>query len=259
MLRVAPTRARAGGRRRVLSVGDREEISRGIAQGADGVVIAARIGRHPSVISREIARHGGRARYRAARAARVAAAARRRPKTRKLDVDPALRTAVLHRLRAGYSPDQVAGRLRHEHPAEQACWVSHEAIYTWIYALPKGELAREGILLRSGRSRRRPRRRTRAPGARIVGMRSIDDPPAEVADRRVPGHWEGDRATRKSHVRSGDTDWRLIDEGVTRSSVEWIVPALACVMGDRGVRSPGKKPKGPCSIRGLRARGRPDG
>ena len=63
----------------------------------------------------------------------------------------------------------------------------------------------------------------------------------------------------KSHVRSGDTDWRLIDEGVTRSSVEWIVPALACVMGDRGVRSPGKKPKGPRSIRGLRARGRPDG
>ena len=58
---------------------------------------------------------------------------------------------------------------------------------------------------------------------------------------------------------SGDTDWRLIDEGVTRSSVEWIVPALACVMGDRGVRSPGKKPKGSRSIRGLRARGRPDG
>ena len=64
MLRVAPTRARAGGRRRVLSVGDREEISRGIAQGADGVVIAARIGRDPSVISREITRHGGRHRYR---------------------------------------------------------------------------------------------------------------------------------------------------------------------------------------------------
>ena len=59
--------------------------------------------------------------------------------------------------------------------------MSHEAIYTWIYALPKGELAREGILLRSGRSPRRPRGRTRAPGARIVRMRSIDDRPAEVA------------------------------------------------------------------------------
>ena len=86
-------------------------------------------------------------------------------------------------------------------------------------------------------------------------------PPAEVdGPRRSPGHWEGDRATRKSHV----SEWlhRLeaqFDEGVTRSSVEWIVPALACVMGDRGVRSPGKKPKGPRSIRGLRARGRPDG
>jgi hypothetical protein len=59
---------------------------------------------------------------------------------------------------------------------------------------------------------------------------------------------------------SGYADWRLkFDEGVTRSSVEWIVPAPACVMGDRGVRSPGKKPKGSRSIRGLRARGRPDG
>jgi NTE family protein len=56
-------------------------------------------------------------------------------------------------------------------------------------------------------------------------------------------YWDGGRATRKSHVRSDDTDWRLIDEGVTRASVEWPVPALACVMGDRGVRSPGEKPK----------------
>jgi IS30 family transposase len=221
MLRVAPTRARTGGRRRVLSAGDREEISRGIAEGADGVVIAVRIGRDPSVVSREIARHGGRQRYRATRAGRVAAAARRRPKTRKLDADPALRTAVLARLRAGYSPDQVAGRLRYEHPAEQACWVSHEAIYTWIYALPKGELAREGILLRSGRSRRRPRGRTRAPGARIVGMRSIDDRPAEVADRRVPGHWEGDLLIG----RAGRSAMATLVERTSRYTVPVALPA----------------------------------
>jgi len=196
-LRAAASRARTGTRRRMLSAGEREEISRGLAQGQAGVVIAARIGRHPSVVSREITRHGGRDRYRASRAGRVAAWARRRPKTRKLDADPGLRAQVLARLRAGYSPDQVAGRLRHEHPAEQACRVSHEAIYSWIYALPKGELARQGILLRSGRTHRRPRGRSHPPGARIVGMRSIDQRPAEVADRRVPGHWEGDRATWK--------------------------------------------------------------
>ena len=190
-------RSRPGTRRRImLSAVDREEISRGIAEGVEGAVIAARIGRDPSVISREIARHGGRERYRATRAARAATVARRRPKVRKLDARPGLRTQVLARLRAGYSPDQVAGRLRYEHPgghAEQvADTVSPEAIYTWIYALPKGELAREGILLRSGRTGRRPRGRTRAPGARIVGMTSIDARPAEATDRAVPGSWEGD-------------------------------------------------------------------
>ena len=190
-------RSRPGTRRRImLSAVDREEISRGIAEGVEGAVIAARIGRDPSVISREIARHGGRERYRATRAARAATVARRRPKVRKLDARPGLRTQVLARLRAGYSPDQVAGRLRYEHPgghAEQvADTVSPEAIYTWIYALPKGELARQGILLRSGRTGRRPRGRTRAPGARIVGMTSIDARPAEATDRAVPGSWEGD-------------------------------------------------------------------
>jgi IS30 family transposase len=70
--------------------------------------------------------------------------------------------------------------------------VSHEAIYTWIYAQPKGELARAGIALRTGREQRKPRGRKKTPGARITGMRSIDDRPAEVAGRQVPGHWEGD-------------------------------------------------------------------
>ena len=189
-LRAAAGRARTGGRRlarhrRMLSAADREEISRGIAQGQPQVVIAAQIGRDPSVVSREIARHGGRDRYRASRATRAAARARRRPKTRKLDARPELRAAVLHRLRAGWSPDQIAGRLRHEQPGAQAGRVadpiSHEAIYTWLYALPKGELARQGILLRSGRTQRRPRRRATTPGARIVGMRvlpaSMTDPP----------------------------------------------------------------------------------
>ena len=195
-LPAGPARSRTAARRVMLSAADREEISRGIAEGLEGAVIAARIGRDPSVVSREIARHGGRERYRATRAVRAAAVARRRPKVRKLDARPTLRAQVITRLRAGCSPDQVAGRLRYEHPGDRAArvadTVSHEAIYTWIYALPKGELAREGILLRSGRTRRRARGRTRAPGARIVGMTSIDARPAEVTGRAVPGHWEGD-------------------------------------------------------------------
>lgn len=184
------------GQRRMITEADREEISRGIAENVEGRVIAERIGRDPSVVSRDIARHGGRARYRAVRAGRAAASWRCRPKTRKLDADPVLREQVLGKLRAGCSPDQAAGRLRHEHGGDHADrvadTVSHEAIYTWIYALPKGELARQGVLLRSGRTTRRARGRRASPGARIVGMTSIDARPAEVSDRAVPGHWEGD-------------------------------------------------------------------
>ncbi|MGH3572801.1 MAG: transposase, partial [Pseudonocardiaceae bacterium] len=166
-------------RRRMLTEADREEISRGIAENLEGTVIAARIGRCPSVVSREITRHGGRAGYRAVVARRVAAEQRRRPTPRRLDACDKLRAEVVTLLRAGCSPDQVAGRLRYEHPDQKARWVSHEAIYTWIYALPKGELARQGILLRSGRTQRRTRGRTRSPGARIVGMTSIDARPTE--------------------------------------------------------------------------------
>lgn len=94
-------------------------------------------------------------------AGRAASVGRSRSKVRKLDADPALRDRVLVKLRAGCSPDQVAGRLRYErgggHAERVAESVSHEAIYTWIYALPKGELAKQGILLRSGRTKRRPR------------------------------------------------------------------------------------------------------
>jgi IS30 family transposase len=209
----------------MLTEADREGISRGIAERLEGWLIAERIGRDPSVVSREIARHGGRGRYRAVLAGRAAVAARRRPKARKLDADPVLREQVLGRLRVGCSPDQVAGRLRYEHGGEQAArvaeTVSHEAIYTWIYALPKGELARHGILLRSGRSSRRPRGRRTSPGARIVGMTSIDARPAEVADRAVPGHWEGDLVIG----RAGKTAMATLVERTSRYLVPVALPA----------------------------------
>ena len=237
---------------------DREEISRGLAESLEYKEIGLRLGRDSSVISREVARHGGRERYRAAAAHEAACAGRERPKLFAVERSPRLRAVVCQQLRAGWSPASIAGRLPTEYAADESCRVSHEAIYQWVYAQPVSTLARELISLRTGRKARKGGRRP-PPAPRIREPVYIDARPAEVEGRAVPGHWEGDRATRKSHVRSGDTDWRLIDEGVTRSSVEWIVPAPACVMGDRGVRSPGKKPKGPRSIRGSRARGRPDG
>jgi IS30 family transposase len=207
--------------RRILSAAEREEISRGIAENVEGRVIAARIGRCPSVVSREIARHGGRGGYRAVAAQRVATEQRCRPKTRRLEACAGLREEVISRLRAGHSPDQVAGRLRYDYPGEQARWVSHEAIYTWIYALPKGELAELGILLRSGRPTRRPRGRRSSPGARIVGMTSIDARPAEVAGRAVPGHWEGDLVIG----RAGRSAMATLVERSSRYTVPVALPA----------------------------------
>jgi IS30 family transposase len=176
-----------------LTLEDREEISRGLAKGLENKDIAASIGRSESVVSREINRHGGREGYRAFRADAEAREARGRPKYRKIDADPELRDRVIGDLRKSWSPEQIAGRIRYEnYLGETEMSVSHEAIYTWIYALPKGELARAGIVLRTGREQRKPRGRKKTPGAKIVGMISIDDRPAEAEGRQVPGHWEGD-------------------------------------------------------------------
>lgn len=119
--------------------------------------------------------------------------------------------------------DAVAGRLRYEHPDQHARRVSHEAIYTWLYALPQGELARRGITLRSGRTQRRPRGRATSPGARIVGMTSIDARPAEVTGRQIPGHWEGDLVIVIG--RAGKTAMATLVERTSRYTVPIALPA----------------------------------
>jgi len=192
--------------RRPLTLEDREEISRCLAMCLTNKEIAAHIERDESVVCREIARNGGREKYRAHRAQARAEEERCRPKARKMDADPVLRRRVVSGLRSGFSADQVAGRLKYDRSCGQAGQVvSHEAIYTWMYALPKGELARLGVELRSGREQRKPRGRKKTPGARIVGMRSIEDRPAEVADREVPGHWEGDLIVGKNGATAAGT------------------------------------------------------
>jgi transposase, IS30 family len=179
--------------RKPLTLEDREDISRGLAKGLENKDIAASLGRDESVVSREITRHGGRDAYRAWKADATARESRSRPKERKIDADPELRERVTGDLKKGWSPEQVSGRLRYEQGrGETDMSVSHEAIYTWIYAHPKGELARAGIVLRTSREDRKPRGRKKSPGAKIVGMHPIDERPAEAEGRQVPGHWEGD-------------------------------------------------------------------
>jgi IS30 family transposase len=152
--------------------------------------IGLRLGRDASVISRHVARHGGRERYRAAAADAAACAGRERPKRYALERSPRLRAVVCQQLRDGWSPASIAGRLPTEYAADESCRVSHEAIYQWVYAQPVSTLARELISLRTGRRTRQGGRRP-PPAPRIHEPLYIDDRPGEVEGRQVPGHWEG--------------------------------------------------------------------
>src|SRR3954462_8684246 len=175
----------------MLTLSDREEISRGLAEGLLYKEIGIQLGRDPSIVSREVSRNGGPARYRAAGADTAARVGRERPKRYAVERSPALRAVVTGLLREGWSPASVAGRLPHDHPADHALRVSHEAIYQWIYAQPVSTLARELIRLRTGRPARRSGPRP-VPAPRIREPRYLDERLAEVEGREVPGHWEGD-------------------------------------------------------------------
>ena len=177
-----------------LSVAAREEIRVGIEAGESDAAIADRIGRHRATVWREIKANGGRAAYRAAVAEVRAAGAALRPKVGWTDERPWLWEHVQELLRTKkWSPEQIARRLRKDHPGEPEWWVSHEAIYQAIFVQAKGELRRElAACLRTGRTRRRPRTRTSSGRGQIVGMVNISQRPPEVDDRAVPGHWEGD-------------------------------------------------------------------
>src|SRR4051795_8497605 len=183
--------------RAMLTLADREEISRGLAEGLEYKQIARLIGRNPSVVSRDVARHGGRAGYRAVAADQTAAAGRSRPKAYAVDRWPRLRAVVTEMLRTGWVPASIAGRLPHDSPGDQAVRVSHEAIYQWVYAQPVSTLARELIRLRTGRPARRSGPRP-VPAPRIREPRYIDERPAEAEGRAVPGHWKGDLVIGKA-------------------------------------------------------------
>ena len=156
--------------RKMLMLADREEISRGLAESLEYKEIGLRLGRDSSVISRGVARHGGRERYRAAAAHEAACAGRERPKCFAVERSPRLRAVVCRQLRDGWSPASIAGRLPTEYAADESCRVSHEAIYQWVYAQPVSTLARELISLRTGRKARKGGRRP-PPAPRILSGR----------------------------------------------------------------------------------------
>lgn len=179
---------------RVLSFREREEISRGIAAGSTFRTIARSLNRAVSTVSQEVARHGGRGSYRAAQADWAAWEAARRPKPCRLARNRPLQRIVAVRLQQDWSPQQIAGWLKDRYPGDPEMWVSHETIYRSLFVQARGALKKELMgHLRSRRRIRRPRHATDGRlGKRIVDAIPIRQRPAEVEDRAVPGHWEGD-------------------------------------------------------------------
>jgi IS30 family transposase len=175
-----------------LSLPEREEISRGLRAGDSCRVIARRLGRAPSTVSRDVAAAGQRQRYRAWRADETAHRRAHRPKIAKLIAVPRLRRAVERGLRLRWSPQQIAARLVLDYPDDLEMRVSHETIYQSLFVQGRGALRQELTrCLRTGRAQRRPLGRATGSG-QLQHMVLISDRPADVEDRAVPGHWEGD-------------------------------------------------------------------
>ena len=189
-----PPRARQRSRL-ALTLAEREEISRGVVAGSSIRSIAASIGRAPSTVSRELRRNGGQHQYRASKADEAAWERAHRPKTCKLAEYPALGCIVAEKLQLQWAPRQIAGWLKRTYPNDETRQVSHETIYRTLFIQARGALKKELLQhLRRTRGMRRSRHHTQkgADHGRITDTVSIRERPAEVEDRAVPGHWEGD-------------------------------------------------------------------
>jgi IS30 family transposase len=179
---------------RRLSLADREEISRGLAAGRSLRMIAESMARAPSTVSREVNTNGGRRRYRACDAETGARLRARRPKTPKLSQGTRLCRVVEAKLQKRWSPQQIARWLPWEYPDDPEMRVSHETIYMSLFVQGRGALRKElATCLRQGRAfRRSGGKRLQSGRGKIRDMVMISERPAEIDDRAVPGHWEGD-------------------------------------------------------------------
>ncbi|MCP4385538.1 MAG: IS30 family transposase [Hyphomicrobiales bacterium] len=181
--------------RLALTLGEREEISRGLKARYSLRVIARQLRRSPSTISREVWRNGGQLAYRATASDAAAWDRALRPKLCKLACQPALCRTVSGKLQRKWSPQQIAGWLRREHPDDEQNRVSHETIYKSLYIQTRGVLKKELLAhLRATRSIRRSRHASlkRDGLGQVKDAVSIRERPAAAEDRTVPGHWEGD-------------------------------------------------------------------
>jgi IS30 family transposase len=190
---------------RTLTLAEREEISRGIASGSSIRKIATGLQRAASTVSREVARHGGRPLYRANEADQQAWKSALRPKTCLPATRVKLLTIVVSKLILDWSPEQISGWLKIRYPQNESMCVSHETIYRSLFIQARGVLKKE--LMQHLRSKRLIRRSLHARTAgqsrgQIVDAISISERPAEIEDRAIPGHWEGDllAGTSNSHI-----------------------------------------------------------
>ncbi len=188
-----------------LSLSEREEISLNLVLGKSIRSIARQLGRAPSTISREVKRNGGASKYRATKAERSAWRRAKRPKPSKFEQNEILVDIVIEKLREYWSPEQIAGWLKQAYPTNKALNVSHETIYKSLYIQGKGLFRKE--LMNHLRTRRKLRHsKQHVRGNKFVkpfadGL-SISERPAEVEDRAIPGHWEGDliQGSRQSYI-----------------------------------------------------------
>jgi IS30 family transposase len=197
---IAPTARRRS--RLALTLAEREDLSRGIASGLSIREIARRLDRAASTVSREVARHGGRPAYRAHDADHQAWNAALRPQRCLLALNRKLRNIVASKLIWDWSPEQISGWLKTEYPKDERMRVSHETIYRSLFIQARGVLKKE--LMDHLRSKRRMRRSRHASEhgqsrGQIVDAISIRERPAEVEDRAIPGHWEGDLLSGAKH------------------------------------------------------------
>jgi IS30 family transposase len=188
-----------------LTLAEREDISRGIASGSSIREIAKGLQRAVSTVSREVARHGGRPLYRANEADHQAWESALRPKRCLLAIHVKMQEIVAGKLILDWSPEQISGWLKSQYPEDERMRVSHETIYRSLFIQARGVLKKELIQHLRFQRRIRRSRHARDSGHRsgqIVDAISIRERPAEIEDRAIPGHWEGDLigGTKNSHI-----------------------------------------------------------